>query len=299
MIRWVVINGRRLPAPQPPAPAAYRNGLLRMLRELESVYLEAMGAEPESREDSGLVRRLLGNRVALVRLLQKTDRARGLTQHNLSLMIDGVMEYFGQTELVDQFGRAIVRDANSGFDKLVKASAKPGQQLKASIYAINLKAGSSDMAPFLDGFRRKNTDLIKRLVGEQVVKTERVIANSYGEHVRVLRERIQAATGTTESHAELLARDQTLKANADIQRFRAQSVGANRYTWITSNDERVRGRPGGKWEDSDSNHFKLHGKQFEFNKPPLTNAKKGIHLNPGMDFQCRCTATPDLSHIFE
>ena len=299
MIRFVTINGRRVPAPTAPAPVAYTSALSNMVREIESLYLEALGLpHPATRHDSGLVQRLLGNRPALVRLLQSTDRARGLTEHGLSLAIDGVMEYFGFNHLVDQFGRAVIGEANRGFDKLVDTVAD-GRKVKASIYAIDHRAKTSDMSRFIDGFRRKNTGLIRKLIGEQVVRTEQVVSENYGEHVEVLAQRIQQATGTTESHAELLARDQTLKTNADVQRFRAQSLGADYYIWVTSNDERVRGRPGGKWANAQSNHWRLHGKRFAFNDPPTTNEKRGEKNNPGMDYQCRCTATPDLSHIFD
>lgn len=299
MIRTVFVKGRRLIAPTAPAPVAYTSALSNMVREIESLYLEAFGLPHEvTREDSGLVRRLLGNRTALVRVLQSTNRARGLTEHGISVATDGFMEYFGFNHLVDQFGRAVIGEANRGFDSLVKATGD-GRPLKASIYAIDHRAKTSDMSRFIDMFRRKNTGLIRKLVGEQVVRTEAVVSEGFGEHVSVLAERIRAATGTTQSHAELLARDQTLKTNADIQRFRAQSLGADFYVWITANDERVRGRPGGKWATAQSNHWRLHGKRFAFNDPPETNPVKGIHLNPGMDFQCRCTATPDLSHIFE
>lgn len=298
MIRWVVVRGRRIPAPLPPAPVAYQTALTGLVREIEGLYIEAFGGQPKTREDTGLVQRLLGNRPALVRLLQRTDRSRQLTEHGITLMIDGFLEYLGFHHLVDQFGKAVIRDANMAFDKLVDASGQ-GQELKASIYAIDHRAKTSDMRRFVDQFRKKNSGLIRRLVAEQVVRTEQVVTESYGEHVDVLASRIREATGTTESHAELLARDQTLKTNADIQKFRAQAVGATHYTWITSNDERVRGRPGGKYPDSQSNHWRLHGKRFAYNDPPTTNEKRGEKNNPGMDYQCRCTATPDLSHIFD
>ena len=300
MIRYVNVRGKRIPAVVTPRGSAYRAGLANMVREIESIYLEAMGWPHVNHfKQDGSVRNLLGNRTAIVAKLRATDRARGFSQNGLTLAIDGFLEYFGGSAgLVDQFGRAVIGESNKTFDALIQAAGN-GAPVQARIYAIDHRAKTSDMGRFLDGFRRDNTALIRKLVGRQVLSTENVLANGYGEHVDVLAARIREATGTTESHAELLARDQTLKANADVQAFRAKSLGAEQYTWITSNDERVRGRPGGKWADAQSNHWRLHGKVFSYNDPPVTNETKGIRLNPGRDFQCRCTATPNLSHIFE
>lgn len=302
MIRWAVVGKRRVPVPVAPSHLAYKSILGRLLREIESVYLEAFGvpAPDGDRTDAipGLRRGGPGNRVALVRFLQNTDRSRDFSEHAISVLIDGFEQFAGFPDLVDASGKAIVRDANTGFERMIEAQGA-GRKVKASIYAIDHRATTSQMSRFLDRFRRDNTGLIRKLIGEQVVRTERIVREGYGEHVGVLSERIREATGTTESHAELLARDQTLKLNSDIQSFRAKSVGAEWYTWITSNDERVRGRPGGKWANAQSNHWRLHGKKFKYTDPPITNEKKGIRLNPGRDFQCRCTASPDLSHIFE
>ena len=279
---------------------AYRAHLLSLLREVESLYLEAFapGAETASGERTDAIENRRGNRAAIVRILRDTDRSRDFTEHAISVLIDGFEQFAGFPQFVDETGKAIIRDANTGFEKMVEAQAS-GRKVKASIYAIDHRAKTSQMSRFLDRFRRDNTGLIRRLIGEQVVRTENIVREGFGEHVSVLAERIREATGTTESHAELLARDQTLKMNSDIQSFRAKSVGAEWYTWVTSNDERVRGRPGGKWANAQSNHWALHGKRFRYNDPPITNPKKGIRLNPGRDYQCRCTASPDLSHIFD
>lgn len=292
MIRWALVRGKRYPVPLPPSPAPYANLLKRFLREIEDIYLEALGGAP--REDA--IPRAKRRRI--VDLLRNTDRSRDFSEHGISILVDGFEQMGPIPDLVDAAGRAIERSSNAGFDSLIKAQAG-GRKIQASIAAVDLQSKTSGMGNFIELFRRDNTDLIRRLIARHVANTEKVLADNYGEHVSVLSEKIREATGTTENHAVLLARDQTLKVNADIQAFRAKSVGADWYTWVTSNDERVRGRPGGKWANSQSNHWKLNGQRFRYSDPPLTNAKKGIRLNPGRDFQCRCTATPDLSHIFD
>jgi len=288
-VRWVNVGRRRIAAAHPPSSEALHSVLADMSARIEALYLESIGETPEGyRTDAPGIAQLLFNR----------DRSRSITEHGIRLLVDGFLELLGFGRLVQSLSVSLIRDANAGFDSMLNAQGQ-GKQPKASIYAINHRASTSEMGRYLDRMRRGNTDLIRKLVTAQVIKTETVLRESEGEHVKELSRRIREATGTSESHAELLARDQTLKLNADVTQFRARSLGADRYTWITSNDERVRGRPGGKWADSKSNHWKLHGKVFEFAKPPITNEEKGIRLNPGRDFQCRCIAVPDLSHVFE
>lgn len=295
MIRFVWVKGRRFPAPIAPAPVAYMSIARRLVSLIQSVYLEVHGLpHVDTRDDA--ISRLTNNRKVIVSILRATDRARDLTEHNLSLLVDNFLQFADFTGVVDSMGNAVIRDANTAFNRLVE-SVGNGRPLKAQIATIDHRV-SKETARFLPGFRQKNLGLIKTMVTKQVEATEQVLRGTYGQTAEDIANAIQTATNISTSHAELIARDQTLKMNAQVQRFRAQSLGANQYTWITSMDERVRGRPGGKWADAQSNHWRLHGKKFSFNDPPLTNEKKGIRLNPGEDFQCRCTATPDLSHIF-
>lgn len=289
-VRWVVLRGgKRIAAAHPPSPVAMHSALESVTSRIQSLYLQSLDIPEGYRTDAP----------SIASLLRLTDRKRQLTVHGINLLVDGFLEFLGFGSLVESLSLALVRDANAGFDAMMDAQAPEGAKPKASIYAINHRASTSEMRHYIDRLRRGNTDLIRKLVTSQVIKTETVLREYEGEHVAVLTERIQKATGTSESHAELLARDQTLKLNADVTQFRARALGANKYTWITSNDERVRGRPGGKWADSQSNHWRLHGKVFEFNNPPVTNEEKGIRLNPGRDYQCRCIAVPDLTHVFE
>jgi SPP1 gp7 family putative phage head morphogenesis protein len=105
---------------------------------------------------------------------------------------------------------------------------------------------------------------------------KRVVNQAHAEGVRVevlahdLRERF----GVSDSRAELIARDQTLKLNGQINRHRQLAVGVEEYIWDTSGDERVR-----------ESHARLDGQKFSWHAPPSVG-------HPGQDFQCRCTAIP-------
>ena len=78
----------------------------------------------------------------------------------------------------------------------------------------------------------------------------------------------------SESRAELIARDQTLKLNGAITKARQTSAGVNSYTWNTSHDDRVR-----------ESHAALDGQIISWDAPPEAG-------HPGEDFQCRCVPIP-------
>lgn len=81
----------------------------------------------------------------------------------------------------------------------------------------------------------------------------------------------------TESRARFIARDQTAKMNAALNRARNEALGIESYVWETSKDERVR-----------DNHASKEGVEFRWDEPPKDTG------HPGEDYQCRCTARPVL-----
>lgn len=97
--------------------------------------------------------------------------------------------------------------------------------------------------------------------------------NTFGLRVEEIRKRLQEKADISTRHADLIARDQTLKLNAAITRIRMQNAGITHYTWSTSQDERVR-----------LTHAALEGQVFSW----AVGTPIGYH--PGEDYQCRCTA---------
>lgn len=132
-----------------------------------------------------------------------------------------------------------------------------------------------------EAFRRENLELIRSLTADHVDRVSRVLQGGAGERVEVLRQRIMDETGVVKSRAALIARDQTLKLNAGVSHARHQAAGITEYIWRTSRDERV--RPA---------HRDLDGQRFRYDTPPVVDAKRRRHENPGGDYQCRCTAEP-------
>ncbi len=107
---------------------------------------------------------------------------------------------------------------------------------------------------------------------------------TFGLRVEEIKEKLLTRGQVSESRAELLARDQTLKLNGAIAQTRMQQSGIESYTWSTSQDDRVR-----------EEHRALEGQTFTWLSPPDVG-------HPGQDFQCRCVAIPiveELAGLFD
>lgn len=108
-------------------------------------------------------------------------------------------------------------------------------------------------------------------------------AQAVGARHETLITEIQSTLEIGKNRARLIARDQTVKYNAVVNRAQAEASGVREYTWRTSHDGSVR-----------LMHKLLDGRVFSFDNPPITN-KDGDRNNPGGDYQCRCQAEPKLN----
>lgn len=104
-------------------------------------------------------------------------------------------------------------------------------------------------------------------------------AHAQGLRVEVLAQQLQDRFSVSDSRAALIARDQTLKLNGQLNRSKQQAAGVTHYRWATSRDERVR-----------KSHQKLQGTLQSWSVPPSVG-------HPGEDYQCRCTAIPVIPEL--
>jgi SPP1 gp7 family putative phage head morphogenesis protein len=175
-----------------------------------------------------------------------------------------------------------------------------GQEF-ARVLRIDPRQVGANLAPAIERFRRENVELITSIPAQQLEQVSAVVdaAWSKGERVESLRAKLQERFDVSKSRADLIARDQVLKLNAQVTRERQQASGITEYEWITSRDERVRGNPDGKYPDSDEDHYSLDGTRQRWDAPPQVNSKTGATAAPGESFQCRCVARPILSFLDE
>jgi len=99
---------------------------------------------------------------------------------------------------------------------------------------------------------------------------------------------IKKYANVSKSRAKFIARDQAGSLYGDMTKKRHQEAGIDKFVWITSLDERVRGNPAGMYPDAIPNHWELHNQVFTWVK----GVEKYDGIIPGSDFQCRCTSKP-------
>lgn len=137
--------------------------------------------------------------------------------------------------------------------------------------------------------REDNVRLIQKAAGDYADQVQAVLTDpaNLGLRHEELRDLLVERGNVSVSRASFIARDQTLRLNAAITKSRQQAAGVLRYTWSTSQDERVRPM-----------HAELEGLAFDYDDPPVTN-EEGDTNNPGEDYQCRCVAIPVIPELEE
>lgn len=198
----------------------------------------------------------------------------------------------GQQRLIDLVAGKVDRNSASEFQRVI---------------GIDVKQTGASIANEIQDFRKENTDLITSIPEQLIDQVSDTLEKGWDAGVRVeeLSAQIQKQFGSAESRADLIARDQTLKLNAQISETRAVASGITRYIWSTSHDERVRGNPSGKYPNPSktgrvtADHYHLDGKTFSYSDPPVVDERTGRRENPGGDYQCRCTAAPVLDWLEE
>ena len=135
------------------------------------------------------------------------------------------------------------------------------------------------------GWKEKNTSLITNFTDDMLARMREILEQTRGGRVEEFADQIEGLLGTTRARAELIARDQTLKLNAQINQEACKTAGIEWYKWSTSQDGSVR-----------DGHAALEGQYFRFDDPPIVN-EKGDRENPGEDFQCRCVPIPYVPEL--
>jgi len=162
----------------------------------------------------------------------------------------------------------------------------------------------------INNWKKNNYKLIKTLSDDYIKEVNRIISEgvefgvSSGELKKQIRALDEKITG---SRARLIARDQVGKLNGQFTKRRQTIAGIDLYTWLTANDERVRGKPGGKYPNAKKKHWNIHNKICKWDNADVYS-EDGINwvsrpsnmqdLIPGQDIQCRCTAIPFMKFIY-
>lgn len=163
--------------------------------------------------------------------------------------------------------------------------------------------------PWVDNTLNKwgedNLELVQSLTQEYIVKMNEMVASSVtqGKTYRsIMDDLLNMAQGLSVNRAKLIAVDQIGKLYGALTKARFEEAGLNLYEWRTSQDERVRGAPGGKYPGAIPSHYLAHGMVCRWDRPDVYRPKgskewqaRGTHLPmgiPGFPIRCRCHAKP-------
>ena len=111
-------------------------------------------------------------------------------------------------------------------------------------------------------------------------------AMAEGRSIDYVVEEFRNTANKRRNHVQYLARTQINNFNSQMTRLRAKNLGITKAKWLTANDERVRGRPGGRWPNAKPSHWDLHNTEFDLEEGAAVNGRR---LWPGSDHNCRCT----------
>lgn len=171
------------------------------------------------------------------------------------------------------------RTTGVAFDRMAGGVDKSSKAATKALVGIVPAASSF---PVISAFRDQNIQLMENAITSYADQAREVFDDPENAGLRVeeLTAKLQERGVVSESRAELIARDQTLKLNGQLNETAQRAAGVGSYTWSGSLDARERPM-----------HRELEGLTFSWDSPPVTN-EDGDTNHPGQDYQCRCIAIP-------
>lgn len=166
-------------------------------------------------------------------------------------------------------------------DRYVRGSFKASDSafraaLKDAGWAVEFKL----TAPMRDALNAKITEnigLIRSIPAQYLTQVEGVVMRGYsvGSDLHAITKDLKALYPAAAHRAELIARDQTRKANTVVNRARQIELGITDGIWMHSH--------AGKTPRPD--HVAANGKRFKISDGCLIS---GEHIMPGEEINCRC-----------
>jgi len=152
------------------------------------------------------------------------------------------------------------------------------------------------MRDALDASIAENVGLIKSIPQQYLAQVEGIVARSYtvGRDLGTMTKELQALYPMTKRRAQLIARDQSNKLNAVVNRTRALELGLTQAVWIHSGGGKTQ-RPG---------HVEAGAKRLVYNvaegayldsRGPGGKPKMGW-VWPGTEINCKCVSRPVLPY---
>ncbi len=161
-------------------------------------------------------------------------------------------------------------------------------QLRAAVGVDAPSIIDRKLTPRVAQFTAENVALIKTVPASYFGEVEKIVTAGIGAGDRAssIAGDIEERTGAAEERAKLIARDQVLSFQADLNEARQAALGVERYIWRTVEDQRVR-----------DEHQERDGEEYSWADPPGDDSDPGDGANPGDGINCRCSAEPVLDDL--
>jgi SPP1 gp7 family putative phage head morphogenesis protein len=182
----------------------------------------------------------------------------------------------------------IQRDAQSMATGVDKVGSKTFDAQVKSVLGVAPHRTEPWLSGTLNNTVTQNVSLIKTLHADTFKDIETQVLNGLqtGRSTKDIARSIAEKTGASKKRATLIARDQVGKLTSTLATRRASDLGAKRFEWQTSSDERVR-----------PSHRALNGKMFTYKVGASVDGETGVL--PGQPILCRCSARVVLSSLDE
>lgn len=182
-----------------------------------------------------------------------------------------------------KFDDAAPKIADAYLKSMFKTSDSAMRQaLKDAGWTVNFK-----MTPAVrDAFNAslaENVGLLRSIPEKYFQQVEGVVMRSYadGRDLETMTKALRKLYPITQRRAELIARDQSNKANAVVNRTRQLELGITEAIWMHSH--------AGKTPRPD--HVAANGKVYKIAEGCKIS---GEYIQPGEEINCRCTSRPVL-----
>lgn len=130
---------------------------------------------------------------------------------------------------------------------------------------------------------QENISLIKSIPEKYLQQVEGVVMRSYaaGRDLETMTNDLRKLYPEAGRRVELIARDQSNKANAVVNRARQLELGITEAIWMHSHAGKV----------PRADHLAANGKRYNIAEGCLIS---GEYIQPGEEINCRCTSRPIL-----
>lgn len=184
------------------------------------------------------------------------------------------------TDRFDEWAPKIAQSYTEGMFKATDSAMRVA--LKDAGWSVEFKM-TPVMRDAFDATLAENVGLIRSIPEQYLGKVEGAVMRSYsaGRDLATMTKDIKAIYPVTQRRAELIARDQSNKANAVVTRARQMDLGITEAIWLHSH--------AGK--EPRPEHVAANGKKYKIAEGCLID---GEYIQPGEKINCRCVSRPVL-----